>query len=67
MKFAKEHSPEQVRYFAKLIAESNTWVTATLSTSHNLISLLKGNKKEFSKPGTEYLHPMGLRIWFGSL
>lgn len=63
MKFAKDHSPEQVSYFATLIAESNTWVTSTLILSRNLIALLKNDKQEFSKPGTQYLHPMGLGIW----
>lgn len=63
MKFAKDYSPEQIDYFATLLAESNTWITSTLVTSHNLVELLKNDEQEFSKSGTEYLHPLGLGIW----
>ncbi|MGB2867095.1 MAG: amidohydrolase family protein [Bacteroidota bacterium] len=63
MKFAKSYTPEQVGYFSGLIANSNTWVTSTLIIHRNLIALLKDSAAEFSKPGTEYLHPMGLGVW----
>jgi imidazolonepropionase-like amidohydrolase len=63
MKFAKSYSPEQVSYYAALIAKSNTWLTSTLIIHRNLNALLKDSASEFSKPGTEYLHPMGLGIW----
>ena len=63
MKFAKSYGPEQVNYYAALIAKSNTWLTSTLIIHRNLNALLKDSASEFSKPGTEYLHPMGLGIW----
>jgi len=63
MKFAKSYTPEQVSYYAALIAKSNTWLTSTLIIHRNLNALLKDSASEFSKPGTEYLHPMGLGIW----
>jgi imidazolonepropionase-like amidohydrolase len=63
MKFAKNYTPDQVNYYSSLVAQSNTWVTSTLIIHRNLNALLKDSASEFSKPGTEYLHPMGLGIW----
>ncbi|HEY6062664.1 MAG TPA: amidohydrolase family protein [Chitinophagaceae bacterium] len=63
MKFAKDYNPEQINYYADLIAKSNTWVTSSLILNRNLNALLKDSAREFSKPGTAYLHPMGLGIW----
>jgi hypothetical protein len=63
MKFAKGYNPEQVAYYASLIAKSNTWVTSTLIIHRNLNALLRDSASEFSKPGVEYLHPMGRGIW----
>ncbi len=62
-KFAKSYTPDQVSYFADLIAKSNTWLTSTLMINRNLNSLLKDSAGEFSKPGMEYLHPLGFGIW----
>lgn len=63
MKFAKDYSPEQINYYASLISNSDTWVTSALILNRNLNALLKNPDLEFSKPGMEYLHPMGLGIW----
>jgi imidazolonepropionase-like amidohydrolase len=63
MKFAKSYDSEQVDYYADLIAKSSTWVTSSLILNHNLNALLKDSASEFSKSGTEYLHPMGRGIW----
>jgi len=63
MKFAKGFNPEQVDYYASLVAKSNTWVTSTLIIHRNLNALLKDSAGEFSKPGMEYLHPMSRGIW----
>ncbi len=63
MKFAKAYNPEQVNYFASLISKSNTWMTSTLIIHRNLNALLRDSASEFSKPGVEYLHPMGRGIW----
>lgn len=62
-KFAKEFNEEQVVYYADLLARSNTWVTSSLILSRNLNALLKDSAGQFSKPGTEYLHPMCQGIW----
>jgi len=62
-KFAKEYNAEQVSYYASLLAKSNIWVTSSLILNYNLNALLKDSAGQFSKPGTEYLHPMGAGIW----
>lgn len=62
-KFADGFTPEQVTHFADMVAKSNTWVTSSLILNHNLNALLKDSAREFSKPGTEYLHPMCAGIW----
>ncbi|MCP4978063.1 MAG: amidohydrolase family protein [Maribacter sp.] len=64
MKFAKgNYSKGQIAYFAELVAESNTWITPTLSTSHSIVSLLADPEKEMSLPTTEYMGPMAKGIW----
>lgn len=64
MKFAKnDYSKEQIEYYAKLVAESDTWVTPTLSTSHSIVSLLADPEKEMSIPESEYMGPMAKGIW----
>ena len=63
MKFAKQYNAEQRRYYADLISASDTWVTSSLVLNKNLNALLKDSAGEFSKPGVEYLHPMGYGIW----
>jgi len=63
MKFAKTYDAEQIGYYSDLIAKSNTWVTSSLILNRNLNALLKDSAGEFSKSGTEYLHPMGRGIW----
>ncbi|MBV6474524.1 MAG: Adenine deaminase [Saprospiraceae bacterium] len=63
MKFAKDYSPSQVEYFASLVANSNTWVTSSLILNRNLNALLVDSAGQFSKPGTEFLHPMAFGIW----
>lgn len=63
MKFAKSYDPEQVSYFASLIANSDTWVTSALILNRNLNELLRNPDYELSKPGTSYLHPMATGVW----
>jgi hypothetical protein len=63
MKFAQSYHPDQIAYYADLIAKSDTWVTSSLILNRNLNALLKDSAGQFSKSGTEYLHPMGLGIW----
>jgi hypothetical protein len=63
MKFVKDYTPQQIDYYATLFSNSNTWVTTALVLNRNLNSLLLNPEFELSKPGTEYLHPMGVGIW----
>ena len=63
LNFTKDHSPEQIKYYAGLIADSNTWIASTLVLTKNLISLFKDDVKELGKIGSEYLHPLGSAIW----
>ncbi|MFN8257841.1 MAG: amidohydrolase family protein [Bacteroidales bacterium] len=63
MKFAKSYNPEQVNYYATLLANSDTWVTSALILNKNLNALLADSASQFSKPGTEYLHPMAKDLW----
>lgn len=64
MKFAKgDYSKAQIGYYAQLLAESNTWVTPTLSTTHSIVSLLADPEKEMSLPESEYMGPMAKGIW----
>jgi len=63
MKASKGSDPETIRRYASLAAASHTYVTATLVTSKDINAVLKDPVGEFSKPGTAFLHPMGLGIW----
>ncbi len=63
MKFAKSYDTAQVNYYAKLIAGSKTWVTTALILNKNLNALLLDSASQFSKAGTEYLHPMAKDLW----
>lgn len=63
MKFAGAYDSAHVQYYADLLAGSRTWVTSSLILNRNLNALLKDPATELSKPGTEYLHPMGTGIW----
>lgn len=63
MKFVKDNSPEQIDYFADLLAKNNTWVTTSLILNKNLNALLKDPQGQLSRPGSEYLHPMATGIW----
>lgn len=63
MKFAKAYDSEQIRYYSSLIAKSSTWIVSALVLNRNLNSMLKDSASEFSKEGTEFLHPMASGIW----
>ncbi|WP_026852141.1 amidohydrolase family protein [Geothrix fermentans] len=63
MKAAKENNPESIRHYASLLAASPTYVTSALITNKNINAVIQDPVREFSKPGTEFLHPMGLGIW----
>ncbi len=63
MKFAKNYSPQEVERLASLTASSNSWITSTLIVSRNFNAMFDNPDAELSKPGIEYLHPMGRGIW----
>ena len=63
MKFAKDYTPEQVGFYTDLIARSDTWVVSSLILNRNLNALLKDSAGQFTKPGTQYLHPMASGVW----
>ena len=64
MKHAKgDYAQERIDYFAKLIAESETWITPTLITSHQLLAIFDDLDKELARPEVRYMHPMALGIW----
>lgn len=63
MKFTDPYSPENLSAKAELLAESDIWVTSSLILNRNLNTLLRDSAGQFSKPGTQYLHPMASGIW----
>ena len=63
MKAAKGSDPDSIRQYASLLAASPTYITSTLITNKDINAVIKDPTREFSKPGTEFLHPMGLGIW----
>ncbi len=63
MKFANNYSPQEVERLASLTADSKTWITSTLIVSRNFNAMFDNPDAELSKPGIEYMHPMGRGIW----
>jgi imidazolonepropionase-like amidohydrolase len=64
LKFAKTKTPEEAERYASLLAKSDTWIAATLMVNRNINEMLaKPESDALSKPGVEYLHPMGVGIW----
>jgi imidazolonepropionase-like amidohydrolase len=64
MKHAKgNYKPEQIEYFANLIAASETWITPTLITSHQLLAIFDDLDTELARPEVRYMHPMALGVW----
>lgn len=62
LNFISDFSPQQIDYYSSLLANSDTWLTATLVTSRNLIKLLGFPEQELSKPGVGYMHPQGMDL-----
>lgn len=64
MKHAKgNYSQERIDYFAKIIAESDTWITPTLVMKRNLLAIFDDLDSELARPEVRYLHPMALGVW----
>ena len=54
---------EQIDYFAEIIADSDTWITPTLTTSRNILAIFDDLQGELSRPEINCLHPMARGIW----
>ena len=64
MKHAKgDFSPERIEYFASLVADSDTWITPTLTTSRNILAIFDDLETELVRPEMEYLHPQAKGVW----
>lgn len=64
MKHAQgNYDQERIDYFAKIIAESNTWITPTLITSRAILALFDDQDMQLAQPEARYIHPMGQGIW----
>ena len=58
------YDQERIDYFAKIIAESDTWITPTHITIRNLLAVFDDHEKEFARPEARYFqHPMHQGIW----
>lgn len=58
-----DYSKDKIDYFARIIAESNTWITPTLVMSRNIISTFDSLETKLKQPEMQYLHPMTKGIW----
>lgn len=63
MKFAKTYDAGEAERLASFLASSQTWLTSALVLNLNLNALLEDSSAEFSKAGTDLLHPMAKGIW----
>ena len=57
------YSHERIEYFAERIANSNSWITPTLTTSRKILATFDDLEAELSRPEMRYLHPMMQGIW----
>jgi len=58
-----KYDQEQIEYFTKIMAESDTWATTTLIMSHNILAVLDDLEGELGRPEVRYLHPMTRGMW----
>jgi len=58
-----DYSSERIDYFAKIIADSDTWITPTLTTSRKILAIFDDLDAELSRIEMRYLHPMAMGIW----
>ena len=64
MKHAQgDYTQERIDYFAKIIADSDTWITPTLVMKRNLLAIFNDVNSELARPEVAYLHPMGMGVW----
>jgi len=54
-----DFSPEQIENFARIISDTDTWVSPTLITSRTILALFDDHENAMSKPEMRYAqHPM---------
>ena len=58
-----DFSSENIDYLADLIADSNTWITPTLTTTRKIMAIFDNLDEELSRPEMDILHPMVGGIW----
>ncbi len=58
-----DFSPERINQFADIIADSDTWITPTLTTTRRILSIFDDLEGELSRPEIRSLHPMAVGIW----
>lgn len=56
------YDQERIDYFAKIIAENDTWVTTTLITTRKILELFTDSDKYLSKPEVRFIHPLTLGV-----
>ena len=57
------YTQDRIDYYAKIIADSNTWITPTLIMKRNLLAIFNDVDSELARPEVRYLHPMGQGVW----
>jgi len=64
MKFAQgDYSQDKIDNLARTIADSEAWITPTLTTSRNILAVFEDFDGELARPEARYLHPMDRGIW----
>jgi len=65
MKHAQgNYDQERIDYFAKIISESDTWITPTLITMRSIIAIFDDYEEGLARPEARYLqHPMHQGVW----
>ena len=58
-----DYSSEQIEAYAAMIAESDTWITPTLTTSRKILAIFDDLEVELARPEVRSMHPMALGVW----
>jgi imidazolonepropionase-like amidohydrolase len=58
-----DYTQERIDYYAKIIADSDIWITPTLIMKRNLLTIFADVDSELARPEVRYLHPMGQGVW----
>jgi len=58
-----DYAQERIDYFANIIAESDTWITPTLTISRQILAIFDDLDKELARPEVRYMHPMAMGVW----